>query len=197
MSRRVPFVDFGPVALPVSGVATYWDSADAGAAHWREDTIRLQRLLGLGDPDGMDDSDNPNSPHGANRAGEIFQTLSAEFYTQPYSDIAANQLATVLRCLNLASSVAAVTADIATRVQLSLNGDLLPQASLSVERNADGLIFELCVSGQQLANELASGLDRITHELGTQLQIPVILRLIHGPNASFIREVRCQSGGAA
>lgn len=194
MSRRVPFVDFGPVALPVSGAAAYWDSANAGAAHRREDTIRLQSLLGLSDADG---ANSPDSSHVANHADGVFQTLSAELSTQPYADIAANRLATALRCLNLASSVAAATADIATRVQLSLHEDLLPQASLIVERNADGLRFELCVSGLQIANELASGLDRITHELGKQLQIPVILRLIHGPNVSLIREVRWQSGGAA
>lgn len=196
MSRRVPFVDFGPVALPVSGVTTYWDSANAGLANRREDTIRLQRLLGLGEAcgsNGTDHADGVDPRHEASRVDETFQTLSAGLCNRQHPD----RLAAACRCLSLASSVATATADIALRVQLDLHGDLLPQTSLSVERNADGLSFELCVSGLQVATELASALDRITHDLGIQLQIPVTLRLIHGPNASIIREVRWQPGGGA
>jgi hypothetical protein len=151
----------------------------------------LQGLLELSDVEEGDHSGEASSLE------DIFQAQPLDLFTQAFPDASAKRFATALRCLKLASSVVAATADIASCVHLNLHEDLLPQASLSVEMHADGLRFELCLVNPQTTTELASGLDRIAHELGTQLQIPVIVRLIHGAQASLIREVRWQPDGTA
>ncbi len=194
MSRRIAFVDFGPVALPVHGGIACWDTEMPGVTNRREDTIRLQHLLGMGKAGGADGAEPADE---ANNADFVFEASPADLGTQPHPDASGTRLATAIRCLKLASSVASISAGIATCVRLSLREDLLPQASLSVERNADGLCFEVCLSSFASMNELASGLDQLAYELGTQLQSPLVLRLIDGTRDCLVREVCWPSGGVA
>lgn len=184
MNKRSMPVDFGPIALELNTLHDGWQAAGPGASSRREDAIRLQRLL------------RGASDEGAN-AGEV-EGLEGRQICPGHTGISlppGQAPDRVASCLKQASSVAAATSNIATRVELSLSPDLLPRTSLSVEKSREGFRFDLRVSDAQARDGLMQNLETIVADVGKHLQEPISLRLFDGSMTAPCRVAVWRPGG--
>lgn len=173
MSKRSLPVDFGPITLEVNAWHDGWEAPSPAASTHRDDAMRLQRLL-------------QGADGGSAGAGEGDDMASRQIRPGQTgnSPLPGHDFYSVVSCLKQASSVAAATANMATRVELSLSPDLLPRSSLSVEKSPEGVRFDLRVSDTEVLEGLARNLMTMAADVGKHLQEPVSLRLFGGSMTS-------------
>ncbi len=185
MSKRVPLVDFGPVALPVNALNDGCLQTAIDMSSRRDDAIKLQRLIREAPSDDQ---------AGTNR--ELTVTVG-DPYGCGHSMPAGQWGVAAADCLKLASSVASATARIASRVELTLSPALLPGSKLCVEKTTWGVRFDLHVSDEKVVNDLSQQLGEIASNVGEHLQTRVELRLYYGPGFLPLAEAGWDLGGGA
>jgi hypothetical protein len=182
MSKRPSLVDFGPVALPGHPLQDGWEAPLSASLSQSVDALKLQRLI----------AENQDG-----HASKEFDELAVTEYPSIHQGLRAsqgNKNPDVLTCLRLVASIAASTAPVATRVELTLSPEFLPQSSLSVERTCDGLCFDLHVQHPHVIDELSRDLAAIASSVGMHLQIPVKLRLFSKSPPALTKEANWRYG---
>ncbi len=185
MSKRAPWVDFGPVALPVSDAGQdSWHPPGIFASPTPGDALKLKRLLQVGAGDSGDPPDESTAADNASNAG--IQSLAP-----------GQEAGNAMTCLRLAASISTAATRIAARIELQLDPDWLPDARLVIEKERGELRFDLCIGDLRALECLSGQLQSMANQLGRQLQRPLTLRLLDAKGSEPVREVCWHQGSVA